>query len=251
MQQASTAGRVILAFANTPMQYARLQKKAFLDLINGRGNPTAHISKIIYYGAIQNFIFNAMQNALFAMLFDDEDEDEIPRSKKIRIANGMADSQLRGLGIGGAAAATVKNIIVNLYEQSLKKNPKYEDASLELLSFSPPIDSKVTKFRSALRSFSWDSKEIKAKGFSLDNPGLLAGAQILSATTNIPLDRLIKKYNNLRNAGRKDVETWQQIALLSGWSAWELGYKEPKFNALKKKKSIFKKKTKKKSIFNK
>ncbi len=34
MQQASPLGRIILAFANTPMQYARLSKKAFLDLVN-------------------------------------------------------------------------------------------------------------------------------------------------------------------------------------------------------------------------
>jgi hypothetical protein len=35
-QQASGAGRVILAFANTPMQYARIIKRATQDLINGR-----------------------------------------------------------------------------------------------------------------------------------------------------------------------------------------------------------------------
>ena len=33
-QQASGAGRVILAFANTPMQYARIIKRASQDLIN-------------------------------------------------------------------------------------------------------------------------------------------------------------------------------------------------------------------------
>jgi len=32
-QQASAAGRVILAWANTPMQYARIQKRAAQDLI--------------------------------------------------------------------------------------------------------------------------------------------------------------------------------------------------------------------------
>ena len=37
-QQASPLGRLILAFQNTPMQYARLTKKAILDLKNGRGD---------------------------------------------------------------------------------------------------------------------------------------------------------------------------------------------------------------------
>ena len=33
-QQASDLGRIVLAFANTPMQYARLQKRAIQDLVN-------------------------------------------------------------------------------------------------------------------------------------------------------------------------------------------------------------------------
>jgi len=243
-QQASTAGRVILAFANTPMQYARLQKKALLDLKDGRGDAKTHISKIIYYGVIQNLIFNALQNALFAMAFDDDDtEDEAAKkakAKSVRIANGMTDSLLRGLGIGGVAVATIKNIAVKLYDESEKKSPKYEDAALELLSFSPPIDSKVTKFRSALRTMSWNSEEIKEKGFSLDNPAYLAGGQVVSAFTNIPLDRVVRKYDNLSAAFKKDTETWQSIALIAGWSKWEVGIK-PTYQKKNKKKKKNKK----------
>ena len=36
-QQAGPLGRIVLAFANTPAQYARLMKKAASDLKNGRG----------------------------------------------------------------------------------------------------------------------------------------------------------------------------------------------------------------------
>jgi hypothetical protein len=36
-EQAGPLGRIILAFANTPAQYARLIKKAASDLKNGRG----------------------------------------------------------------------------------------------------------------------------------------------------------------------------------------------------------------------
>ena len=35
-QQASAAGRVILAWANTPMQYARIEKRAIQDIITAR-----------------------------------------------------------------------------------------------------------------------------------------------------------------------------------------------------------------------
>ena len=198
MEQASAAGRVILAFANTPMQYARLQKKAFLDLKDRRGDWKTNMSKIAYYGVVQNFIFNAIQQALFTMLFNDE--EEIDESRAIRLGNGMMDSILRGIGIGGAAVSTVKNILVKLYEEDQKGNPKYENATWEMLDFSPPISSKVTKVRSALRTVDWNAKEIQEKGFSLDNPGYMAGGQIISATTNIPLDRLIRKTNNIADA---------------------------------------------------
>jgi len=221
MQQASAAGRVILAFGNTPMQYGRLMKKAFLDLKNGRGDTKSNVSKIVYYAVIQNIMFNAIQNALFVMMFDDD--DDIPQDKAVRTANGMMDSILRGLGIGGAAVSTAKNIALKIAQESGKKSPKYEDAAWEMLDFSPPISSKVSKLRSAGRTVSWNQKEINEKGFSLDNPAYLAGAQVVSATTNIPLDRVIKKGNNIADAVSEESEIWQKIALLSGWSMWELG----------------------------
>ena len=111
---------------------------------------------------------------------------------------------------------------MKLYTENQKKNPKTEDAALEMLTFSPPLDSKVTKFRSALRTLNWNADEIAEKGFSLDNPAYLAGGQIVSAFTNIPLDRVIKKYNNLDRAFEQETETWESIALVLGWSEWEI-----------------------------
>merc|ERR1712078_526468 len=73
-QQASDIGRLILAFANTPLQYARLTKKAVLDLVNGRGDWKTNASKIVYYGVAQNLIFTTLQSALFSMFLDDEEE---------------------------------------------------------------------------------------------------------------------------------------------------------------------------------
>tara|TARA_R110001592_G_scaffold358985_1_gene664640 strand:- start:48 stop:710 length:663 start_codon:yes stop_codon:yes gene_type:complete len=216
-------------------------KKAFLDLKNNRGDNKTNISKIIYYGLVQNILFNAIQNALFVMLFDDE--DEIPQDKVVRVANGMIDSILRGLGIGGAAVSTFKNIVLKILQESDKKSPKYEDAALEILDLSPPISSKVSKLRSAGRTISWNQKEINEKGFSLDNPAYLAGAQVLSATTNIPLDRVIKKGNNIADAVSDESEYWQKIALLSGWSMWELQPPKPSKSKRKSNNSKGKKRT--------
>ena len=226
-QQASGAGRVILAWANTPMQYARIQKRAAQDLINGRGDWKTNVSKIVYYGAVQNLIFNALQQAVFALGFgEDEDEEEMDakKSEKIsRIANGMIDSQLKGLGIGGAAVVALKSTLMELGKQYSKDRPKYEEAVFDLLGFSPPLGSKVQKIYSGLRSFSWNMKDIKDKGLSLDNPAYLAGAQITTGLTNIPLDRVIKKLNSMRGIVSEQSSLWQKVALGLGWSTWDVG----------------------------
>jgi hypothetical protein len=229
MQQASGAGRVILNWANTPMQYVRIQKRAAQDLIAGRGDAKTHISKIAYYGAIQNLIFNSLQQALFAIGFgSDEDEDDSKikarnEQKIIRVANGMVDSQLKGLGIAGAAMVATKNTIMKIIDESEKKRPEYEKAAIEALSFSPAISSKYRKVVGGLKSFSWNMKEIKAKGFSLDNPAYLAGSQIFTAFTNIPLDRVVKKVNNIRGILSEQTAEWQKIALSAGYSTYDVG----------------------------
>ncbi len=72
-------GRLILAFANTPAQYTRIMLKSYKDLRNGRGSAKEHISKIVYYGAMQNLLFSMLQNSLFATwdwFAGDEEEEE-------------------------------------------------------------------------------------------------------------------------------------------------------------------------------
>ncbi len=227
-QQASAVGRVILAWANTPMQYARIQKRAAQDLINGRGDAKSHISKIVYYGAIQNLIFNTLQQAVFALGFGDDDETDEDKATKrkdkaIAVANGMIDSQLKGLGIFGSATVALKNALTTLAEEYNKKGPKYEKAVADLLNFSPPLGSKISKIRGGLRSFSWNMGEMKKKGYSLDNPAYLAGAQVVTGFTNIPLDRVAKKINNIRGIVNERSALWQKVALSLGWSTWDVG----------------------------
>jgi hypothetical protein len=224
-QQSGPLGRVVLAFANTPSQYARIIKKASQDLMAGRGDAKTNISKIIYYGAVQGFIFNAIQQALFAADLDDEDEKT---EKMVRLGNGMADGVLRGMGVSGAAVAVVKNAGLRVYNESQKDRPKYEKVAFELTKLSPPIASKLSRINQAAREVQWNSDEMKQKGFSLDNPAWLAAGNVISATTNIPLDRVIKKINNVNDALSQDLEMQERIALLAGWQSWELGIEEEK-----------------------
>ena len=223
-QQAGPLGRVVLAFANTPAQYARLIKKAASDLKNGRGDAKTNISKIIYYGVAQNVLFSALQQALFAIAFDDDEEEEKKNEKYFNIVNGMSDSILRGIGVGGAVVSVVKNTALRLAKEADKKSPKYQDAVVKgVLQISPPVSSKVGKLQSAGRSFSWNQEEMRTRGWSIDNPAYLASANVISAITNVPLDRAVKKVTNIVDAGNEDIEYYKRVALALGWSAWELG----------------------------
>ena len=222
-QQASDAGRLILMFANTPMQYARLQKRAFQDLVNGRGDSKANVSKLIYYGVVQNIIFNALQQAVFAIGFGDEEEEK-DEKRVTRTLNGMLDSLLRGLGIAGATTSVIKNFLTDVYERSGRSRPEYVDAVYKLLQISPPVSSKISRIRQA--AYLFDSKkrrkEIIDMGFSIKSPAFMAFAKVVSATANIPLDRVLQKFDNLEGATVEEAELWQRIALIAGWPRWDI-----------------------------
>ena len=242
-QQASDIGRLVLAFANTPMQYARLQKRAIQDLINGRGDAKSNVSKIAYYGFVQNMIFNALQQGVFALGCGDEEDDESKQKRYYDTANGMLDSLLRGIGIGGQAVSVGKNFLLDIYERSGRSRPEYVDSIYKLLQFSPPINSKISKLRQAAWMF--DSKkrrqEMFDKGFNIDNPAYDAFAKVISSTANIPLDRLLYKIDNIRGALDEDNDLWQRIAMLGGWPKWQL---EPRKTFTTTKKSVIDKRKK-------
>ena len=230
-QQASGAGRIVLAFANTPMQYNRIIKKATLDLLNGRGDYKTNLSKIIYYGMIQNIIFTALQQAIFAIGFDDE-EEEANKDKYYKIGDGMINNLLRGLGIGGQVVMTGKNVVQDVYMRYQKsidpnatwyeKQPHYEESAWKVLDFSPPLSIKLRKLRQAAKNWEYNNWRHDKDPWSLDDPAWLSGAYVISAITNIPLDRLVKKMDNFRGAMEADQDWWKRVALLSGWAEWEL-----------------------------
>ena len=229
-QQASMFGRVILSFQNVTMQYNRLTKKAIRDLYNRRKMPgmtqresdLSNISKIVYYTTVQNLVFNALQQAIFALAFNDEGDEE-EKDKTADILHGMADSLLFGLGFGGAIVSTVKNVAREILSQSERKSPDYEEAVWEVFNISPVLDSKVRKLRTTAKTYSWNMKDIKKRGWSLDNPSYLAISQLISAATNIPIDRVMRKVMNMRQAMDDNTRTWQRIALMLGYSGWSLG----------------------------
>jgi hypothetical protein len=237
-QQASTVGRLVLAFANTPMQYNRLMKKAFRDLINGRGDVKTHVSKILYYGAVQNIVFSALQNAMFASLFDDDDEEKDAKAKADKenkkvndLLNGMADTILRGAGFYGAIASTAKNVVLRYIEEDEKGIKGDQTKTLvAAVGISPPLGSKAQKLYSAMQTKKFDADVIAKRGFGLTADGKLnpspsydVAGKLIAVATNFPADRVVDKVNNVAEALDARNKTWQRIALGLGWNSYSVG----------------------------
>jgi hypothetical protein len=258
-QQTTALGRLILAFGNTPMQYNRLIKKATLDLANKRGDWKTNISKIIYYGALQNMLFSFLQSALFIPLgYDDEEEPDLSKMTKEQIKeyeklkkkgedkitnmiNGMADTLLRGSGVYGAAIATVKNTAMEYFKQEEKEMfADHAYTVLALTSVSPPVSSKARKLYGAIRISKFEKDVIAERGWEITKDGKLnlapnyrIAGNIAVATTNLPLDRVVEKVNNMSEVMDSRNTALQRTALALGWKDWELNVKNEENETIK------------------
>ena len=259
-QQASVLGRLILAFQNTPMQMNRLGKKAFLDLKNRRKRPgmtqfqsdMSNASRVSYYFAVQSAIFSALQQALFALAFND-DEEESEKERYYNIANGMLNTFLNGTGMIGVAASTLISVGRKVYKESAKEGqfpgPNYEDAANEMLNFSPPIDIKLSKLRQAGLTWKYEGYKHDEANWGIDDPAYKAGAYVVSGLTNVPLDRLVSKAENVRSAIEDEQQTWKRVSLLLGWRDYQLNSTEERqeyVTSQKEAKAAYRKKMKNK-----
>ena len=71
-------------------------------------------------------------------------------------------------------------------------------------------------------------------GFDIQNPAYLAAGNIVAAVGNIPLDRLIRKAQNVEAAITEDMHAYQRIGLVLGWDKWSLGLTKKEQEAEKK-----------------
>jgi len=247
-QQSSHLGRLILAFQNTPMQYTRLMKKAGKDIINRRGSDVENLSKIAYYGFVQNLVFSSLQSALFALIpgFDDEEEDDAKlEDKAIRTANSMVDTILRGSGLAGAVISTLKNAIMRYQKEDKKAQERYGGGDqtytmLELANISPPIGSKLRKVYSAIQTKKFNQAAIDEMGYDLTRGGRLNPspnyeiiANISSAVGNLPLDRLLSEVKSINEAFDSRNTSYQRLALALGWRTWDVNVKNEEQDLIK------------------
>jgi hypothetical protein len=261
MQQASVLGKVILNFQNVTSQFNRLGKKAFQDIYNRRitkPNSTqiqsdiSNAARITYYFAVQNMIFYTLQTALFAMMFgdDEDDENKLFLKKKERLINGSIDSVLRGSGVMGAVVATLKNTAIAFARQrDVNYNPDESAVIVEALNLSPVIGIKARQIVNAEKTLNYNKKIIdEMDTFDIDNPQWSAVTSYTQALTNLPLNRLYNKTQNVRQALNNQNSAWERSLMFLGWSQYNLDIKNEKMEGIKERiKSKKKKKTKKKS----
>lgn len=247
-QQVTKLGRIFLAFQNTPMQYTRMIVRSFKDIAAGRGDIKENLSKIAYYGFIQNITFSFLQNAMFMFMFDDEEEPDERRrdirdQKVLRIVNNILDTFLRGTGMYGALVATSKNAIIEFIEQERrplegKGRADHMYTFLELANVSPPIGIKARKIGRSIDSYRYNKGVHERMGTDIDNPAYDILANMISFGTNIPLDRALTKARNLKAASDSELDAWNRILLFAGWGTWDLGVDKQREKTAEIKKEI-------------
>lgn len=235
--QASSIGKVIYAFANTPFQYARIVKRKLQDITSGRsaaeGNVRRDMGSILYYAGAQALVFNALQSGLVALLMsDDEDDEKLKNEKYALMIERSLTSFAKSTGNPGAVASTLYAVLKEAYDQQTgKRRPDGNALAITATSISPPINSKLRDIAGAYRAFN-KIEEGDLLTPSLDNEALTMAGEV-AAFTGVPLDRAIRKARHLAAISNEEVELWQKIWMLAGWSEWELGVDLKKKNDFK------------------
>ena len=245
-QQASPAGRLLLTFQNFSMQQSRIVKKSFLDLKNGRGDAKTHVAKIIYYLAVQNILFATLQQGLFAVAFDDDDEEldkEKDKAKKktlnerlVDVADGVLDTILRGTGFLGGVISVLKNMTKKYLDEKDKGfKADYAKVMLEGANISPPIGSKLRKVYTGLQQTKFEKDLIDERGWGIMQDGRVhlgpmygVTGKLVEATTNIPMDRLVNKIENVSQAMNSQNKAWQRVAVGLGFTPYSVGIEDTK-----------------------
>ena len=232
--QSSSIGKLIYAFANTPFQYARLTKRKLQDLTSGRsaaeGNVQKDIQSLLYYSILQSVMFNALQNGLVALTMgNDPDDEELRDEKFAQILERTLTSYAKSIGNPGAVTATLYAMLKEGYMQQTGERRKDANVfALTATSISPPINSKLKDLSAAYRAYNKiDEKDLLTP--SLDSDALTMAGEV-SSFVGVPLDRVIKKTRHLAAIANEEVELWQKVWMVAGWSEWELGVQKAKSN---------------------
>ena len=205
--QTTQMGKLILAFANTPMQYNRKMVRAIKDITAKGTDPKRKAQagrELLYYGAAQNVVFTALQRLMLPGVSGDV-EDEAGA-----FANNLANTLLRGIGVWGAVVAGLKDALIAASDD--------KDIFEPLVNIAPALGTKIRHLRTAL-----GTKSIYAQSDLIDDPLVYQISSGINVATNLPADRAVKVVEQVGDSFSSDFE-WYQAALRAlGWSRYDLG----------------------------
>ena len=211
--QTTQMGKLILAYANTPMQYNRKMSRAIKDILakgTSKERKAQARRELVYYGAAQSAIFTTLQSLILPGIGTDDDDDTV------KWVNNLANTLLRGIGVWGAVVAALKDALISASQE--------KDIFEPLVNLSPAIGTKIRHLRTAL-----GTKKIYAQSDLVDDANVYRIASGLNAAVNLPADRALKVAEQISDAFSSDFE-WYQAALRAlGWSRYDLG--EPAGNS--------------------
>ena len=215
-EQTRGLGRLILAFSNTPAQYTRIIVKAARDLKNGRGDYKTNVSKILYYGALQNLVFTFMQNAAFATwdLFDGDEDEDAQGEKKVyddaykKYTTKLSKNGKRTYTDKEAKKKAEKDVEKYQEERDKFANNKKERVATGMIDTILRGAGLRGAAVSAVYHTAFSAKE------SLDKPMLDTGAPILKALSYSP--PLSKKASQLRSLLLSEKYN-KEIKSVKGW----------------------------------
>jgi hypothetical protein len=182
-------------------------------------------------------------------MFGDDEDDKDRDKKETRVLNGMLDTLLRGTGVYGALVSAVKNTLITAHEELGKGYGKkdYSKIMQQLISLSPPISSKVRKIVGAIKTYDFNKDVMKQMDHGINNPAWNMFANVIEGITNAPVGRIQSKLSNVREAIVGDHEMWQRVALVMGWSKWDVGVKDAEVEEARKQVKENRKEEKKKT----
>jgi hypothetical protein len=179
-------------------------------------------------------------------VFDDDDEEvdkDKGKAKKktlndrlIDVADGVLDTVLRGTGFAGGVVSVLKNMTKKYLDEKDKDfKADYAKVVLEGANISPPIGSKLRKVYTGLQQTKFERDLIKERGWSIMQDGRVhlgpmygVTGKLAEATTNLPIDRLVNKIENISQAMNSENQAWQRVAVGVGFTPYSVGIEESK-----------------------
>ena len=127
--------------------------------------------------------------------------------------------------------------MIKKYLDEKDKNFKadYAKVMLEGANISPPIGSKLRKVYTGLQQTKFEKDLITERGWGVMQDGRVhlgpmygVTGKLVEAGTNLPMDRLVNKIENISQALNSQNQAWQRVAVGVGFTPYSVGIEDTK-----------------------